>query len=919
MAIKGKKFDKSIRLKGTTEAATLEGELRNDSANSRLKGYVEGSEREILTDDQAQTVENKTIDATAATGNNTLKADASDVEYDNGVSGLTATDAQAAIDELKTGLDNQNEASEITYDNTTSGLTATDVQAAVDEVEGRIDTIESTAAVDSFNTRTGAVVPAASDYDADQIDYDNSTSGLAATDAQAALDEIEGRLDTVEAAGAVDSFNTRTGAVVPAASDYDADQIDYDNTISGLVATDAQAAIDEVENDISNHLGDFSVHGVSGNVVGNTDTQIITNKDIDGGTASNTSRITLPKETKANLDSLTRKEGTVVYASDEDVVYYDDGTALQPVGSGAGGSGNDLTSPTNFNYIANFGAEEDVTGWTKYRNSVAANKPDDFGSPAGALLFLRATSNVLTGAGDFQFQKSAANFQGYGVYYEFTPEIGHKGSMMLFSMLLDNTNLVDDDISIWLVGSDDSFVSDFEYVSPANPDVVSSTKIHKQLQLGSKAEYRLCVHYNNTETTSKIFHFDQVFLGPSSVATGTYQRTEAIDLDGDFTAGEILLSRAGNIVSLELSVQGTFTSANSAETSSGFLPIWARPSTRKTNIYKSTTAQLFTLTVESDGTFSISFSTEALAASPRANTLGTDASISYTVLDGISDVRMSEDLGQREISVTGVGSSGSAFTSTVTNLEFTETRDTSNSWDGRIFTAPESGTYEFTGQFSTTAGTTGAMRLYVNGTDTKRRGQLGVSSIFKPFHFVQHLEKGDTAAIRTDVSGTQATFGTNNYIEINKYANSQALLETETVAAKYETNSGQTVTSSGVTTIVYEDKEHDTHNAYNISTGVYTAPVSGDYLINASYVCTYNLVAGEKMSIRLYFNGVVEEDNLFESTGTNSTTGMSLRITSMIKMEKGDEFYIAGTNGSGANVTIATTTYFNKLSIARIK
>lgn len=44
----------------------------------------------------------------------------------------------------------------------------------------------------------------------------------------------------------VSSFNSRSGAVTPAASDYDASMIDYDNTISGLTSTDVQSAIDEV-------------------------------------------------------------------------------------------------------------------------------------------------------------------------------------------------------------------------------------------------------------------------------------------------------------------------------------------------------------------------------------------------------------------------------------------------------------------------------------------------------------------------------------------------------------------------------------------------------------------------------------------------------------------------------------------------
>lgn len=66
--------------------------------------------------------------------------------------------------------------------------------------------------------------------DADQISYDNQTSGLVATDVQAAIDE--------------------TFATIPT----DAVDIDYDNTASGLSATDAQEAIDEVASGVSDKM-----------------------------------------------------------------------------------------------------------------------------------------------------------------------------------------------------------------------------------------------------------------------------------------------------------------------------------------------------------------------------------------------------------------------------------------------------------------------------------------------------------------------------------------------------------------------------------------------------------------------------------------------------------------------------------------
>lgn len=67
-------------------------------------------------------------------------------------------------------------------------------------------------------------------------------------------------------------------------------------------------------------------------ILGTDSAQVITNKDIDGGSATNSRRITVPKDTKANLDALTRKEGTVVYATDTKKFYVDNGTSLDQTG-----------------------------------------------------------------------------------------------------------------------------------------------------------------------------------------------------------------------------------------------------------------------------------------------------------------------------------------------------------------------------------------------------------------------------------------------------------------------------------------------------------------------------------------------------------------------------------------------------------
>lgn len=141
-------------------------------------------------------------------------------------------------------------AGQITYVNTGSGLTAITVQGAIDEIDTRVDALEALpgAPVDSVFGRTGAVVAVSGDYNALQITYSNATSALTAVTAQAAIDEVEGRVDALEALPAppVDSVFGRTGAVVAQASDYDANQIDFDDSGVSITAADVQDAIEQL-------------------------------------------------------------------------------------------------------------------------------------------------------------------------------------------------------------------------------------------------------------------------------------------------------------------------------------------------------------------------------------------------------------------------------------------------------------------------------------------------------------------------------------------------------------------------------------------------------------------------------------------------------------------------------------------------
>lgn len=88
--------------------------------------------------------------------------------------------------------------------------------------------------------------------------------------------------------------------------------------------------------------------------VGTNTSQTITNKDIDGGTATDTSRITTPKASLSTLNSLTRKEGTILFASDAKRLFVDNGTSLSSIGGATGGASDAIFYENGQTVTANY-------------------------------------------------------------------------------------------------------------------------------------------------------------------------------------------------------------------------------------------------------------------------------------------------------------------------------------------------------------------------------------------------------------------------------------------------------------------------------------------------------------------------------------------------------------------------------------
>jgi hypothetical protein len=162
-----KKIVKGIWLKSesTDPTENLEGSVWSNSVSSRLKTYIEAAIREVVTNDQAQTLTNKTIVA----ANNTITTAAS--------GNLTSTELNAALAELQGDIDTKGPAivtkeegvtltsTTTSYDFVGSGVTATNIGNAVTvTVTGGGDVVGPASAVDNslplYDGTTGKLLKA---------------------------------------------------------------------------------------------------------------------------------------------------------------------------------------------------------------------------------------------------------------------------------------------------------------------------------------------------------------------------------------------------------------------------------------------------------------------------------------------------------------------------------------------------------------------------------------------------------------------------------------------------------------------------------------------------------------------------------------------------------------------------------------
>jgi hypothetical protein len=655
--------------------------------------------------------------------------------------------------------------------------------------------------------------------------------------------------------------------------------------------------------------------------------------------------------------------GRIIWNSTLTKLQSDDGTDWQDIGSGGGTSA--------VNYIENGLAESSTTGWTRYANTSAANKPDDFGGSANAnVTWTRITSGQLRGTGSFRLTKDASNRQGEGVYYAFTLENADLHSVLKLAMDANTSSgYADGDVRFYLVGSNDSFSSDFDIIEITPTEMLAGEygRVDAYVQTHpTNTDYRLCIHIASTSATAWTADVDavefgkaprnygspDVYLGELTTTgswtsnvtyTGKYWRKGDIlkakvrvDVTGSISpTGALTLNLpSGHVMDITKNISDgiyreIFGTAQVLDTGIAFFKANA--------VYNSTTSLTFMAWQQTDSTFQNALyggGSQLISNSyPTSLVSGDKIFIEYEVpISGwSSNMRLSDVDSGRVIAceLSGDGSTtNNASANTWTKVTVLDAdKDTNNAWSeaNNEYIIPESGWYdtdfyarmEIHGEADYTALAVSIYKnsaIYATGASYTALTGLISAGVSKTVYY----EKGDKIEFYVNQSNsdndTLAVFNVSSrtFASIKKVQGPSAIGASEVVACVATLSSPQTGvnTNNSLVVITVDTVVKDTHAAFDTSGNQYVIPVSG----------WYNIVAGLTLTGTNVLN---DRYNLSLNLGTTQAY-FPLAGESTAMQASGIEYYDKGDTvnlriyGAGDNSVNTLTVNDARFSIARI-
>lgn len=582
-------------------------------------------------------------------------------------------------------------------------------------------------------------------------------------------------------------------------------------------------------------------------------------------------------------------------------------------------------------YIGNGRAYVDTTGWATYADA-AGSAPVNGTGGSPNVTFTRSTSSPLRGVANFVFTKDAANRQGEGASYDFTIDSADQAKVLKiqFDYMIGSGTFVagstgtTSDVTVWIYDVTNSLIIQPSSISLFSNSSTIADRYSAYFQTASNStSYRLIFHVGSTSASAYTLKIDNVSVSDSQYIYGTpitdwQSYTPTFTNLGTVSSQNFQYRRVGD----SLEVQFRFTAASGGGSAATVtIPSGLTTSSTGNTVigtaWTQSSSSKDVFITNATGTNTVGF----IANNGAGGSLtGTD--FGSGILDGhfkvkiagwSSSVQTSDNTDTRVVVARYTASSSAAIPDSATVFDFsTKSIDTHGavttgaSWK---FTAPVYGYYKVTSIIPISGGSVASRfdtALRKNGSTYKTSfiTQPGTSStvLTGGISELVELNAGDYIDITFFETVNGGSFTNSQSIVVERVTGPSAISAIELIAASAGKTSGSQTSNNSWQTISSWTETIDTHGAFDASTGVFTAPASGTYQVNASVSFAANSTGARGLKIQKNSG----DTNIGAFGATVATYVITRNASGILKLNAGDTVSIAAFQDSGGNLAYGT-------------
>jgi hypothetical protein len=608
---------------------------------------------------------------------------------------------------------------------------------------------------------------------------------------------------------------------------------------------------------------------------------------VSNGTVWTTIGARLDTYTSGTIPSASANSNQLIWVSDIQQVQVSNGTAWIPVGATSGVKNYFSQNNANPNFETN-----SVSPWSACTLTFSGGVPSGAPTLTATQMSIATTATTpLAGTYSMQLTKAAANAQYQGfisgaltIDREDTAKVLYGSfSYEVVSGTVDFSGASTQTYEIWIYNTvSGAWTQPAGYRGMNQSSGIGKVTFSFQTD-GSTANnsYKIAVITQQTGTGAIVVEFDSFQIGPSAIVLGaamtdwqSYTPTTA-GL-GTISSVNMFWRRMGS----DIEIMGTLTTGTVTAVEAqiglptGITSTSTIPTIQQAGVVVlgAATSNFRNLLIETSKTYltvgianAVSQLTKQLGTT-FANTIVLSFQASVPVSGWSSNVQVSNDTDTRVVAMSA-GTLSSTTISIGADLIFTtKTFDTHAAYNSStgVYTVPVSGVYDVSVVLYNTSVAT-AIYVKKNGSPLDGSTQTALITSASTANYgagsrLVSCNAGDTISIASNQAAT-ATVGGNTF-QVKRLSGPSVIAATESVNASYYTTSTGAMAVGTPATVVFASKNFDSHNAYNTTTGLYTAPVSGKYQVSCT-ITTNSVSSIHSLVVEIWKTGAASPYNRY--------------------------------------------------------